>query len=151
MHSPAETLPATEQEIDAFLAEFEAGTLAKARFTHAAHLLTGACFVHALGEAEAVGQMRLCVRRFNLAVGGQNTETSGYHETITNFWIKVLAALHASNATLPRAGFAALAVERYRDRRDLFHAFYDFDVVASTEARRSWIEPTLKPFTAANL
>ena len=30
----------------------------------------------------------MCVGRYNEAVGGKNTETSGYHETITVFWIK---------------------------------------------------------------
>jgi hypothetical protein len=148
---PAETLPATEQEIDAFLAAFEAGTLAKERFTHTGHLLTGACFVHMLGEAEAIGHMRLCVRRFNEAVGGQNTDTGGYHESITVFWIKILAALHAEDPSLPRAQFAALAVDRYRNRRDLFREFYDFDLVASTEARRNWIPPTLKQIVAAQI
>ena len=72
-------LPVTELEIDVFLAAFEGCTLPKERWTHAAHLLTGACYVHALGEAGAIDRMRLCVRRYNEAVGGKNTETSGYH------------------------------------------------------------------------
>ncbi len=141
-------LPVTEQEIDAFLAAFEAGTLPKERFTHAGHLLTGACFVHALGEAKATAHMRHCVRHFNESVGGKNTETSGYHETITIFWIKVLSALHDANPAIPRADFAALAVERYQDRRDLFRDLYDFDLVGSTEARRTWVPPTLKKIPA---
>ena len=37
-------LPATEIEIDEFLAAFESGTLPKKRWTHAAHLLAGACY-----------------------------------------------------------------------------------------------------------
>jgi hypothetical protein len=36
-------LPATETEIDEFLAAFESATLPKERWTHAAHLLAGAC------------------------------------------------------------------------------------------------------------
>ncbi len=77
------SLPATEQEIDAFLAAFESCTLPKAQWTHAAHLLTGACYVHTLGQADAIKRMRTCVKRYNDSVGGKNTETSGYHETIT--------------------------------------------------------------------
>jgi hypothetical protein len=107
--------------------------------------------VHTLGEATATDHMRVCVRRFNEAVGGKNTDTSGYHETITVFWIKVLAALQAANPALPRAAFATLAVERFGNRRDLFREFYDFDLVASTEARRSWIAPTLKQITTNDL
>jgi hypothetical protein len=151
MPSASQRLCATERELDAFLAAFENGVLPKAEWTHAAHLLVGACFVHRLGEAEAIGQMRVCVRRYNEAVGGRNTETGGYHETITLFWIKLLAALRSAHSHLPRAEFAALAVERYGDRRDCFKQFYDFDVVGSTEARCVWIGPTLKSIDAGNL
>ena len=151
MPPPAETLPATEQELDAFLAAFEAGTLPKERFSHAGHLLAGACYVHRMEESAAIDHMRICVRRFNEAVGGRNTETSGYHETITVFWIKALAALHEGHSSLSRAGFAALAVERFGGRRDCFREFYAFDVLASTEARRSWIAPSVKRIDLANL
>jgi hypothetical protein len=143
--------PPTEAELDAFLAAFETGTLPKEEFTHAGHLTAGACYVHMLDEAAAIGHMRLCVRRFNEAVGGRNTETSGYHETITVFWIKALAAVRGTHPALDRAEFTALAVQAYRDRRDIFRDFYDFDVLASIEARRSWIEPSVKPIIAANL
>jgi len=135
-------LPATEIEIDDFLAAFESGTLPKERWTHAAHLLAGACYVHRLGQSSAINHMRACVRRYNEAVGGKNTATSGYHETITVFWIKVLDALLLHAQPIARAEFAALAVERFTPQRDLFRRFYDFDVVASTEARAEWIPPT---------
>jgi hypothetical protein len=137
--------PPSEEEIDLFLSAFEAGTLPKEEFTHAGHLLAGACYVHMLDEAGAINHMRLCVRRFNEAVGGKNTDTGGYHETITVFWIKTLSSLRARLPEFGRADFAAYAVEAYRDRRDLFRDFYDFDVLASVEARRSWIEPSIKP------
>ena len=135
-------LPATEIEIDEFLAAFESGTLPMERWTHAAHLLAGACYVHRLRQSSAVNHMRKCVRRYNEAVGGKNTATSGYHETITVFWIKVLDALLLNAQPIARAKFAALAVERFKSQRDLFRRFYDFDVIASTEARAVWIPPT---------
>jgi len=115
-------LPATEIEIDEFLAAFESGTLPKERWTHAAHLLAGACYVHRLGQPSAVNHMRKCVRRYNEAVGGKNTATSGYHETITVFWIKVLDALLLNAQPIARAEFAALAVERFKSQRDLFRS-----------------------------
>jgi hypothetical protein len=139
-------LPVTELEIDAFLAAFEGGTLPKARWTHGAHLLTGACYVHAFGEVEAIDRMRVCVRRYNEAVGGKNTETSGYHETITVAWIKLLAGLLRESGSMERAAFAALAVERFERQRDIFRRYYDFDLVGSVEARRVWVAPTLEPF-----
>ena len=139
-------LPVTEEEIDEFIAAFEAGTLPKARWTHGAHLLTGACYVHRLGEAAAIDTMRLRVRRFNEAVGGQNTDSSGYHETITVAWIKLLVALLQESQPIERAAFAALAVNRFEDDRTIFRRYYEFDLAGSVEARRSWVPPTLETF-----
>ena len=139
------TLPVTEPEIDVFLAAFEGGTLPKEEWTHAAHLFTGACYVHAMGREAALDRMRECLRRYNEAVGGKNTETTGYHETITVMWMRLLAGLHRDAGSMGRAAFAGLAVERFEPLRAIFRDYYDFDVVASTEARLRWVEPTLKP------
>jgi hypothetical protein len=138
--------PQTEFEIDAFLAAFEGCTLPKERWTHAAHLLTGACYVHLLGEAAAIDRMRLCVSRYNVAVGGKNTATSGYHETITAAWIKLLARLLRESGEMERAPFTRLAVARYSGERDIFRRYYPFDLVESVEARRTWVPPTLATF-----
>ena len=139
-------LPTTEPEIDAFLHAFESGTLPKARWTHAAHLFTGACYVHRLGEAAAIDHLRSAIPRYNESVGGLNTATSGYHETVTVFWLKTLAnLLHTQPANLTRANFATLAVARFANDRDILSRHYDYDVVASVEARRTWLSPTLLP------
>jgi hypothetical protein len=139
-------LPVTEQEIDAFLAEFEAGRMPKARWTHGAHLLTGACYVHGLGETAAIDKMRLCVRRHNESVGTANSDTGGYHETITIAWIKLLAGLLREAEPMERAAFATLAVERFVNDRGIFSRYYDFDLPSSIEARRTWVAPTLASF-----
>jgi hypothetical protein len=44
---------------------------------------------------------------------------------------------------MERAAFAALAVNRFVEQRDIFRRYYDFDVVKSTEARLQWVEPNL--------
>jgi hypothetical protein len=139
-------LPVTELEIDAFIAAFEGCSLPKERWTHGAHLLTGACYVHGLGEAAALERMRVCVRRFNESVGGKNTETSGYHETITVGWIKLLGGLLREVGPMERAAFAALAVARFEGQRDIFSRYYDFDLVGSTDARLRWVAPNLRAF-----
>ena len=136
-------LPTAEAEIDAFIADFESGTLPKERWTHAAHILTGACYVYSLGEAAAIQRMRDRVSAFNLAVGGQNTPTSGYHETVTVFWIKLIATQLAT--TEARADFAHQTVRHFVDRDNIYADFYDFDILASEEARRIWIEPNIRP------
>jgi hypothetical protein len=139
-------LPTTEPEIDAFLAAFEDCTLPKSRWTHSAHLFTGACYVHAHGSELATDLMRERIRRYNVAVGGQNTPTSGYHETITVAWIKLLGHLHRDSAPITRADFVALAIERFSNDRNPFRQYYDYDLAASTEARLSWVPPNLRDF-----
>jgi hypothetical protein len=139
------SLPVTEAEIDEFLAAFEGCTLPKAEWTHSAHLLTGACYVHEMPREAALAKMRECVRRYNESVGGKNTETSGYHETLTVMWIRLLDGLRRESTPMNRAQFAGRAVERFAPLRDIFREYYDFDLVGSTEARLRWVEPTLKP------
>lgn len=137
-------LPETEEGIDAFLAGFEDGTLPKERWTHGAHILGGACYVWTLGREAATATMRERVRRYNLAVGGQNTDTGGYHETITVMWIRLIDGLWQQVRPMPRAEFVWLAVKTFEPKRAIFAEYYDFDVVNSREARLGWVEPTLK-------
>jgi hypothetical protein len=141
-------LPVSEPEIDAFIAAFESGTLPKERWTHAGHILTGACYVHSFGEAAAIARMRDHVSAFNLAVGGQNTPTSGYHETVTVFWIKLIATSYLPEES--RAAFAHATVQKFASKRTIYADFYDFDLIASTEARRTWIEPA-RPISATSV
>src|SRR5580698_2430486 len=150
-------LPTTESGIDDFLAAFESGTLPKERWTHAAHLLTGACYVHALGEAAAIARMRDRVSAYNLAVGGQNPSTSRYHETVTIFWIKLIAARLATELGAPhlasemwdgpptRSAFAHSAIREFGENRTIYGDFYTYDLIASTAARSTWHPPDLRP------
>ena len=140
-----EPLPCTEKGISEFVGAFEAGTLPKARWTHAAHILTGAWYVHELGEAAATDKMRECVRRYNEAVGGKNTETSGYHETVTVFWMKRLAGECEMSPGMTRAEFAMHCAETLAPVRNLLGEYYSYDVVGSTEARREWRAPDVRP------
>jgi hypothetical protein len=140
-----DSLPGTEFQLVLFLRAFDTGTLPKSAWTHAAHIFTGACMVHTLGPSAAETYMRDAIRRYNLAVGGQNTPTSGYHETITLFWVKLLAAHHRATQPASRLAFATEAAAHFAPQRDLLTRFYDFDVVTSIEARQHWIAPTLQP------
>jgi len=144
------TLPETESDIDSFLAGFESCTLPKARWTHGAHILTGACYVHAFGRETALTHLRNNIRRYNESVGGKNTETEGYHESITVFWVRILAQMHAagthtSGAWPSRSAFAHAAVARFAPQRDLFKSYYSFDLIGSIHARREWVPPDLQP------
>ncbi len=124
-----------------FVAAWEAGTLPKAEWTHAAHVSVGGCYAIRYGE-EALARIREGIQRYNAAVGTANTETSGYHETLTRFWVLVLRA--ATRGFADEWLAARHAVNEFGERRNLHAEYYSFDVVASREARRDWIAPDLR-------
>ena len=78
---------------DALIAGFEARTLEKANWTHAAHVTTALAYVRALGRDEALRRIRTNIRAYNAAVGGP---ANAYHETITRAWITVVARFLAA-------------------------------------------------------
>ena len=77
----------SDPEVEALVAGFLATTLPKPVWTHRAHPTTGLWMVIRHGLDPARSLMPAAIKRFNEAVGGVNTATSGYHETITQNWV----------------------------------------------------------------
>jgi len=131
---------ASREAFQEFVGEWEAGTLPKNRWTHAAHVAIGAYYAVRY-PGEAFERTKKGIIRFNETVGTENSDTSGYHETLTRLWANVLAKLADRFADPWKA--ACEAVARFGEDRDLHHLYYSFDVVRSTAARRTWIPPDL--------
>jgi hypothetical protein len=130
------------------VAGFEAGTLPRERWTHAEHLAVACWYVRHLGEAPALDHMRRGIRHLNECLGGENTDTAGYHETLTRFWLGVVADfLRGAGAADDLAAVNRLVAE-FANARGLWKSAYTFDVVKSVEARRQWIEPDAVPTAA---
>lgn len=140
--SPAPDWLVSPGDFAAFIDTWERGALPKAAWTHAAHVAVGACYAVRFG-AEAFGHTKAGILRHNEAVGTANTDTSGYHETLTRFWVDVLAALTAGIDDEWAA--ACLAVARFGGARDHHTRFYSYDVVRSVSARRCWQPPDREP------
>lgn len=130
----------SRESFERFMSAWEAGTLPKVEWTHAAHVAAGACYAVRYG-ATALVALRAGIRRYNAAVGTMDTETSGYHETLTRFWCETIAA-EVDGETDPYVA-ACRAVERYGTRRDLVKRAWTFDVVNDRRARQEWIPPDL--------
>ena len=64
----------------------EQATLPRAEWTHRAHVLAATALVRRHGGAEALARLRLAIPRYNEATGTANTDTSGYHDTLTVFY-----------------------------------------------------------------
>ncbi|MEO7651372.1 MAG: hypothetical protein ABIZ80_12980 [Bryobacteraceae bacterium] len=124
------------------VAAFEAGTLPKSEFTHSAHLSVACWYLSRLEEAAAIDRLREGIRHYNECVGTPNTDTGGYHETLTIFWARVVARFLARTpAELSVDEKARVVVNEYSNRRDLWKDYYAFQVPKSVHARRRWMEP----------
>lgn len=133
---------ATDETLDAFLAGFHDGTFPIKEWTHGAHIVMATAVLWVLPMPTALERTRTAIRRYNEAQGGQNTATSGYHETLTRLWLAAVAGFLAS---LPpgcsRLEAARLAWREFSQRRLLFKEWYSYDLVTSVQARATWQAP----------
>ncbi|MBL8294843.1 MAG: hypothetical protein JNN08_23560, partial [Bryobacterales bacterium] len=115
-------------------------------WTHRSHVIMAACYLTAQSAEDVTPLIRDNIKKYNLSQGGENTDTSGYHESLTIFWIHVidhfLRQLPASGSRLEKVKAAA---DHFGDRSKLFQDYWTFDVVKSVEARRAWVEPDRQP------
>ncbi len=124
-------------------------SLPKPEWTHAAHCAAAIYFMRERPELDLRRRMPLIIRSYNIATGAANTDTSGYHETITQLYLTVIAqfltvvdkkmSLHMAVNFFMRSPFCKL---------DYLLLFYSRDRLFSTEARRRFIEPDLRAFPA---
>lgn len=123
-----------------------ARTLPKAEWTHEAHL--AACLWLVAERPDIVPERDLpaIIRAYNEAVGGENTDTAGYHETLTQLYVmgvRAFAEAHPDGALVERVN--AMLASGIAPR-DWPLRFYSREVLFSVEARRGWVEPDRAAF-----
>lgn len=120
-------------------------TLPKAEWTHEVHL--AACLWVVLERGDIAPEIQLpdIIRSYNVAIGGENTDSAGYHETLTQLYIigvRRFLAGSAQNGLLAQVN-ALLTSEL--GPRDWPLRFYSREWLFSVAARRGWTEPDLAP------
>ncbi|HEX5706432.1 MAG TPA: hypothetical protein VFX96_04010 [Pyrinomonadaceae bacterium] len=138
------TVRETVSEAEALVRDFESCALPRERWTHAAHLTVALWYLLHHEWDEAVLLTRRGIRRYNEASGVANTRESGYHETLTIFWLRhVLRFLESHRDD-------CCDVDRLADElittadKNLPLEFYTRELLFSFEARARWVEPDLK-------
>jgi hypothetical protein len=141
-------IPSTQPEFDHIIDGFRAKTLPVKEWTHEAHLIAGLWHVAHFHFDEALVKMRENIKTYNEATGGQNTDSSGYHESITVFWVWLLnefwKVYSIDNQDFERICNAYLK-SKYCDRNAAFH-FYTHEKLLSREARLAFVEPDIQAF-----
>ena len=120
-------------------------TLPKDEWTHEAHLMVGLHHATTYG-ATALIHLRENISKYNETTNVINSDTSGYHETITHFW------LWAVQKYCQKGGILIFDQETLDDmlwteelaERNIWLAYYSKDLMLSTAARKGLVMPDLK-------
>lgn len=139
----------TDAELAELMQAFDSQTLPLLSWTHREHLAVAAVYAKRHG-AGAVTWMRAGIQALNAAHGVQNTDTGGYHETLTIAWMELMGQLCRQHPEADEQSIANLAIELFADKRALL-AFYSREAIMSVEARRGWVPPDLSPLALDKL
>jgi len=134
----------TIAEIECLVRNFESCLLPRVHWTHGAHLTVALWYCLRHPWPEAVRRVRTGIKRYNEANGIKTTRESGYHETMTLFWL-CMVRRHLETV-VRECSLVALTnglIERYGNSR-LPLEYYTRERLMSAEARVGWIEPDLK-------
>src|SRR5262245_44330518 len=126
-----------------FLAAFEAAAIPPERWTHRDHVRVGFLYLRELPFDEALIRLRSGIRALNRANGVQDSPTSGYHETLTVAWARVIAAAVAHGPAQDFAGFAQRHPELLK--KELLRSYYSRERMRTPEAKATFVEPDIAP------
>jgi hypothetical protein len=136
----------TSRSLTDLATRFTACTLPAEEWTHLAHLRVGLWHVHEFGADDALEKLRAGIRRLNESHGNQNTATSGYHETITVAYVRLIDAfLRDFEPHVALEARAEALVSGPLAAKDLLLGFWSKPRLMSTDARAAWTPPDLAP------
>lgn len=117
-------------------------TLKREEWTHEAHLAATTYLLLKHPEIDLEKELPGLIRRYNESVGGVNSDSEGYHETITRVFLHGIR-LFLSEAELgdPLHEVVNELLLSPMGRRDWPFRFYSRDHLLSTAARRAFVLP----------
>jgi len=136
----------TDAEIEHLGEGLLACTASREEWTHEAHLAATTYLLLRRPDIDLAEDLPGIIRRFNESVGGTNSDTEGYHETITRCFLHgVRLFLEGRDVTLPLCDLVNQLLLEPMGRRDWPLRFYSRERLFSVEARRSHIAPDPAP------
>lgn len=123
-----------------------ARTLPKPAWTHAAHFAAAVWLIAGQSALDPERDMPGLIRAYNAATGGVNSDTEGYHETITQASLRATRGFLASlpDSRLPLFEACNLLLATDLGQPGWLLAYWTRERLFSVEARRAWVEPDLR-------
>jgi hypothetical protein len=135
----------TEQQFNDLVTRFNSLELPKEAWTHHAHILVAFWHVWRYDESDSLMKVRRAIRAHNDAVGTINSENSGYHETLTVFWLKVVRYFFSLKTSWPLIDAINSFIEAGHADKNLPLQFYSNELLFSKDARLDWVDPDKLP------
>jgi hypothetical protein len=129
-----------------------ARTLQRPEWTHEAHLAATTYLLLRRSDIDVDAQLSGLIRSYNESVGGVNSDSEGYHETITRVFLRgVRLFLSGVKGTVPSGTVPGIPLHELvnelllspEGRRNWPLRFYSAERLFSAEARRDFIAPDL--------
>jgi hypothetical protein len=141
---------ASEADIDRVALGVADRSLPKPEWTHAAHFAAALWWLRRRPAVTLETAMPPMIRAYNEATGVPNTDTDGYHETITIASIAAARAfLDARPAAEPLHEVLAALMAGPLGRSDWPLNYWSKAHLFSAAARRAWVDPDLRLFDPA--
>jgi len=122
-------------------------TLPRAEWTHEAHLAATTYLLLRRPEIDVDAELPDLIRRYNESAGGVNSDSEGYHETITRAYLHgVRLFLSEADLSEPLHELVNQLLLSPMGRRDWPFRFYSRERLLSVEARRKFVPPDLAQF-----
>jgi hypothetical protein len=134
-----------DAEIEAICSGFMDRTLPKSQWTHAAHFSTSLWFFTRRPDIDPSRDMPAMIRTYNESVGGQNTDTGGYHETITQASLRAACDFLSRRPTEPLFETCNQLMASPLGNPYWLLQYWSRERLFSVEARRAWLAPDLRP------
>ena len=135
----------TDAEIEHLGEGLLARTATREEWTHEAHLAATTYFLLRRPDIDLDEELPGIIRRFNESVGGTNSDTEGYHETITRTDLHGVRLFISDAAGAPLHELVNDLLLSPTGRRDWPLRFYSAERLFSVEARRHFVPPDLAP------
>ena len=119
-------------------------TLPREEWTHEAHLAATTYFLLKHPEIDLDIELRRIISRYNDSVGTLNSDSSGYHDTLTRAYLRgIRLFLEEADAGRPIRMLVNDLLMSPMGRRDWPFRFWSKERLMSVAARRGWVEPDL--------
>jgi hypothetical protein len=134
----------SEEELERYGRGLLECSLTKEDWTHRAHFAAALWLMVRRPEMELTREMPGLIRRFNESVGGANTDTSGYHETITQASLRAAREFLAARPEMPLFAVCNELMESPLGKSDWLLRYWSRERLFSVEARKEWVEPDVE-------